>query len=264
MEKGTNCDIKYLLNYIGLPKKQEIETYITESLLKDYMKFFNEKEIANTLGSIVLEYLNKLNLEEATDLRSYTGYQFRNINAILRNNWNYKVNGKLTPELKEEYCLLAEKIQRALNKAPELPIGIKVYRGVSIQTFHSYGIFSLADLVHLNNQFFYEAGFTSTSLIENQSFYYKNPYTLTGKPNILIEYLIPEYSDDGIILLDESISYSVNQAEFLIKDSSLFKVIDVKVDETKNVAFLKMLLVPERIWNLQDYENERNQSTIQK
>ena len=156
MEKGTNYDIKYLLNYIGLPKKQEIETYITESLLKDYMKFFNEKEIANTLGSIVLEYLNKLNLEEATDLRSYTGYQFRNINAILRNNWNYEVNGKLTPELKEEYCLLAEKIQRALNKAPELPIGIKVYRGVSIQTFHSYGIFSLADLVHLNNQFFYD------------------------------------------------------------------------------------------------------------
>ena len=62
----------------------------------------------------------------------------------------------------------------------------------------------------------------------------------------------------------ESISYSANQAEFLIRDSSLFKVIDVKVDETKNVAFLKMLLVPERIWNLQDYENERNQSTIQK
>ncbi len=264
MEKGTNYNIKYLLDYIGLSKKQEIETFIKESQLNSYMKFSNEKEIDDTLGSVVLEYLNKLTLEEANDLRSYTGFQFRNINAILRNNWNYEVNGKLTKELKEEYLLLSEKIQRALNKVIKLPLGIKVYRGVSIQAFHSYGIFSLKDLIYLKDQFFYEEGFTSTSLIENQSFYYKNPYTLTGKPNILIECLIPEDSDDGVILLDDAISYSTNLAEFLIRNSSLFKVIDVNIDEEKNIAFLKMVLVPERIWNFHDYEIERNQSTIQK
>ena len=264
MEKGTNYNIKYLLDYIGLSKKQEIETFIKESQLNSYMKFSNEKEIDDTLGSVVLEYLNKLTLEEANDLRSYTGFQFRNINAILRNNWNYEVNGRLTDELKKEYNALAENIHQVLNKTPAIPTGIKTYRGVSIQAFQSYGIFSLNDLAYLEGKYLYEEGFTSTSLIKEKCFYYTDPFTLTGKPNILIEYLIPENSDDGIALLSDNLSYSTNQTEFLLRDSSLFKVISVSIDTTNNVAFMKLMLIPERIWNYPDYEFERNEMLLPK
>ena len=106
-------------------------------------------------------------------------------------------------------------------------------------------------------KYLYEEGFTSTSLIAEKSFCYTEVYTLTGKPNIQIEYLIPAGSDDGVALLDEALSYSPNQEEFLIKNSSLFKVLDVKVDSTNNVAFLQVMLIPERIWDYPDYEKEK-------
>lgn len=264
MEKGTNYNVSYLLRYIGEEKRKELDCYIKEMLLKSYQQFDSEIKISEFFNNFLNEYLSKLSYDELENLRSYTGLQFRNINAVLRNNWNYEVNGKLTPELKERSIELAKKIRYAINKAPQLNIGIKTYRGVSIASFQSYNIFTLNDLLLLEGKYLYEEGFTSTSLIKEKSFFYTDPFTLTGKPNILIEYLIPENSDDGIALLNESLSYSTNQQEFLINSSSLFKVISVRIDEKNNVAYMQVMLVPEKIWNLQDYEMERSSFNIQK
>lgn len=103
----------------------------------------------------------------------------------------------------------------------------------------------------------YEEGFTSTSLIKEKSFYQRDVYTLTGKPNILIECFIPASSDDGIPLVMDDVSYSKGKCEFVINSSSLFKVIDVSVDELHQTASMKVLLIPEKVWNYQDYIRER-------
>ena len=257
MEKGTNFNVAYLLRYIGPEKVQELEIYTADMLTKNYISFASSKHVESFFNDNLENFIKKLSLEEQKTIRSYTGYHFREINAILRNNWNYDVNGKLTPEIQNEYRELSDNIRGILNKAPQISNGIKVYRGVSILAFQSYGIFSLDDLVYLQDKYLYEEGFTSTSLIAEKSFCYTEVYTLTGKPNIQIEYLIPAGSDDGVALLDEALSYSPNQEEFLIKNSSLFKVLDVKVDSTNNVAFLQVMLIPERIWNYPDYEKEK-------
>lgn len=255
MEKGTNYNVDYVLRYIG-NKKDEVESYIAECLTQEFTDDSNPELIAD-LKLAALEFIDNLTSEEQKSLRSYTGYQFRNINAVLRGKWNYEVNGLLTPELKKEYYELADQIRLVLNKAVPIPKNFKTYRGVSLLAFNSYSIFDLEDLPYLKGKYLYEEGFTSTSIEREKSFFYTNPYTLTGKPNILIEYLIPEGSDDGILLIDDTISYSPSQKEFIINSSSLFKVLDVKVDKQNNVAYLQVILIPEKVWNLVDYTKEK-------
>ncbi len=253
MEKGTNYSVECALNYIKATKRQEIEQYIADCLNRDFVVSSSNE----LLEEKAAEFIDKLNPSEQSTIRSYTGFQFRNINAILRDNWSYEVNGQLTPKLREEYYNLAEEIRQILYKAVPISQNIKCYRGVSLSAFSSYNIFTMKDLYFLQGKYLYEPGFTSTSIDKEKSFFYTNPYTLTGKPNILIEYLIPEESDDGVLLSTSNISFSPNQSEFIINSSSLFKVLDVQIDETKVVAYLKAILVPEKIWNYQDYLQER-------
>ena len=112
-------------------------------------------------------------------------------------------------------------------------------------------------MIYMKDQYYYASAFTSTSLLQEKCFYYEQS-SWSDKANILIEYYIPSGSDDGILLADEELSYSSKQWEFLINSSSLFKVIDVFVSEDKTYAKLKMLLIPEQIWNKRDYDMERN------
>ena len=92
MEKGTNYNVSYLLRYIGEDKQKELDSYIQEMNHQDYQKFSDESEVNKTFASFLNEYLSRLNNENLANLRSYTGLQFRNVNAVLRNNWNYEVN----------------------------------------------------------------------------------------------------------------------------------------------------------------------------
>ena len=260
MEKGVSRTTEYLLRYIE-DEKEAIEQYIKENLDGFYYEFKTKEEIDKIFSSLVDEFLSRLSLEQEQNLKAYTGYQFRNINALLRNNWNYEVNGSLTEEIKQEYSLLAERIREILYYALSLPLSIKAFRGVSLPAFYDYHITTLNDLVYLKGKYLFEDGFTSTSLLKEKCFYGKDVYTLTGKPNILIEYFIPKDSDDGVFLTGE-ISYSEDLQEFLINSSSLFKVVDVLVDEKNNTAHLKVLLIPEKIWNYQDYKREREDLRI--
>lgn len=95
----------------------------------------------------------------------------------------------------------------------------------------------------------FEEGFTSTSIIEDSCYF--NKVLDTGKNyNVEIKYLItPEY-DEGALLLNHDMSYSINQNEYLINKVSLSKVIDVKINEDLNKAILTVVLVPRKKWDI--------------
>lgn len=254
MEKGTNFNTNNVLDYIGPLKLQEIEKYIQKITKDEYMTFQSSEEIRNYLEAFSNEYLEKLSQEEIESIFLYTSYHFRNVNAVLRNNWNYEVNGKLTEETRKENWLMAETIRKALLKVPRLPFPIKAYRGVTVDAFKNYQINNLEELKLLQGRYLYEEGFTSTTLLREQSFFANK--THWGSPaNIEIEYFIPQ-SDDGV-LLTSSMSASSNQQEFLVNSSSVFKVLNVDVDLEKGIAKMQVVLIPYSIWNAKDYEVEK-------
>ena len=71
-----------------------------------------------------------------------------------------------------------------------------------------------------------------------------------------IEYLIPEEANDGIPLIDDNLSYSKVQNEYLINKSSLSKIIDVKISSDGNLAYIKAVLIPQKMWNITYNKND--------
>ena len=55
---------------------------------EEFFDFSSEAEIHEYLGEIVKQYVYSLNMDEISDLRFYTGYDFRNINNTMRGKWN--------------------------------------------------------------------------------------------------------------------------------------------------------------------------------
>ena len=67
--------------------------------------------------------------------------------------------------------------------------------------------------------------------------------------NIEIEYIIPQECSDGIPVINENMSYSVSQCEFVINSDSLSRIVDVRVDKEANKAYIKVILIPTKVWN---------------
>lgn len=257
MEKGTNSNTRYVLNYIGTEKIAEINTYIARVLNEDIKAFASSNEIEAIFSEFLNVFYERTSTEERENIKSYTGLNFRKVNSCLRGVWDYEKNGKLTDEVKEEAYKLATNLRKVFLKAPLLPFNIVVYRGVGIETFYSYGITKIEDLIYLKDKYLYEEGFTSTSLLRSNSFYYNQP-EWGSICNIEIECLVPSESEDGLPLIDSDMSYSENQLEFLINNLSLFKVLDVLIDKENNTAKIKTILIPQKLWNQPDYERERS------
>ena len=104
-------------------------------------------------------------------------------------------------------------------------------------------------LKNLENKYYYESGFTSTSLVRDKSFFNRE-LEYHEFCNIEIEYLIPGESNDGIPLINDDLSYSKVQSEYLINKGSLSKIIDVKVKPDGKLAHMKAVLIPEKMWNI--------------
>ena len=128
----------------------------------------------------------------------------------------------------------------------ELPSNIKVYRGVTLDSFKSYGVNSISDLKSMVGQFFYERGFTSTSLIRESSAFSSNLDCWKGR-NIEIEYLIPSEFSDGLPLITKDLCYTDIEHEYLISTGSLCKIVDVIIDGDK--AYLTAVLIPKKVWD---------------
>ena len=248
-KKGTSFSTRYILNNLGSENVQELSSYIEQVLKEEFVEFTSVEQINKTFLEIVRDYIDSLSLKELSDLRFYTGYEYRFINNTMRNKWNYEENGLLTTEKKEYYQQLGESIKKIIDKFPSLNINIKSYRGISIKAFYDYGITTISDLSLMQGQYIYEQGFTSTSLLRNISYYGREDLGWHDTCNIEIEYSIPSLCQDGAILLTDVLSYSKAQMEYVINSGSLTKITSVDIDKENNTAKLSAILLPKSLWN---------------
>ena len=220
-----------------------IEEYISDILKREYRIFSSKDEIDNFFNTFYAELCKKLTDTEFNDIRYYTGFSFKDINAIYRNNWSYDVNGHISR--KKDFERISEDIEKVFCKTPKIPGNIVAYRGVDLLPFMSYGINSVEELINMKGQYMYESGLTSTSLLKETSFYDRK---LDNQKycNILIEYYIPEECSEAIPLLSSDLSYSDSQNELLLCPSTLTKVLDVETLGDK--AILKVAYIPVDIW----------------
>lgn len=238
MEQGTSRHTKMIEKYFDSIRVLEINEFVENIKNSNFEKIDFTEDIR--------DYSKSIDLEDYLTLRTYTGYEFKNINAILRDNWTYEVNGKLDGETKEKYEKLSEDIIDLINRFPSPKKNFITYRGTTIDEFKKYGIYNLNDLIFIKDRYIYEEGFTSTSLEEEQCYYGKE---IIGNDfrNIKVKYLIAKDSEEGMPLNTDDFSYSKQLQEYILNSGALSKVIDVKIDDT--TAELVVALIPKKIWD---------------
>ena len=90
--------IEMVFRFMGDETKEEINRYLIDSYKKDYIELKNEEQVIDMFEEKINIFLDNLTESKVKDLRNYTGYNYRNINAVLRNNWNYEINGEISDE----------------------------------------------------------------------------------------------------------------------------------------------------------------------
>lgn len=255
MKKSNDRKTNMILTYIGDNNLEDINNYLNRLQNDNFTNFNDFNGISNYFNT---ELYSNISNEEIELIRYYTGMSYKEINAILRDNWNYETNGLLTEEKKKEFRKIAYNISSAIDRSLPLRSNIITYRGTNLEAFKSYGINSLEDLLKLKDEYYYESAFTSTSLIRENSFF-DRPLEYHNNCNIEITYIVPKDSNDGIALLDDNTSYSKVQSEYLLNCGSLFKIVDVKLSEDKRKAYITMILIPKKIWN-KDIKREEKES----
>lgn len=250
-----NKTVNLILKYIGIDKQTELDTFVNDVSKRNFVEFSSREEVKAFFVDYLAGFYNNNSRSDIDNIRAYTGIAFRRFNSVLRGFWNYDTNGLLTDEMKNKYLDYADNLSECIERSPTLSSNIKTYRGVSLDSFKDYGISSLEDLKNLENKYYYESGFTSTSLVRDKSFFNRE-LEYHEFCNIEIEYLIPEESNDGIPLINDDLSYSKVQSEYLINKSSLSKIIDVKVSPDGKLAYMKAVLIPEKMWNITYNKND--------
>lgn len=250
MEVGESKVTNMLLRMLGSDIINEIDNYINGILFRNFVFMSSILQVKKIFAQSLDDFFSNVSQEELMNLRSYTGYNFRNINALLRNTWTYQINGMLSKKKQEELKKHASIISNVLVKFNIPQIDFVTFRGTTLDSFSSYGINELQQLESLTGKFLYEQGFTSTSILEETCYF--NKILEDGKfYNVKIKYLVPSEWSDGGLLINNSTSYSINQNELLIDKGSLSKVVDVKIDN--NTAILTVVLIPKEIYDL-DYK----------
>lgn len=239
MEKGKSRDTHLLSKYLDQNTKDEIDLLLMEVAV-------STNKTPDFLEDID-EFYKETTHVDIEDIRRYTGYDYKFINAVLRDNWNYHENGKKTEEKTKELRELSDRISGLIGKFASTKSQFKTYRGTTLNEFKKYGVESLEDLLCLGGQFLYETGFTSTSLEEETSYFKKKIHE--EECNIEVIYIIPKGSNDGIPLLTDQLSYSKNLNEYLLDRCTLSKVLGVRIEG--NTAVITTVLIPKHIWDKQ-------------
>lgn len=243
MEIGTSIQTRFINKLLDEDTKLEIDLIVKEAASYEY-----EKPTSNN------EFSDSLSEEERMTIRSYTGYNFKRINAILRNNWNYDEHGARTPELEERYKVDIVMMDKIFKKNPNTKNAFIAYRGTDLDEFKKYGINSLEDLINLKGKLLYESAYTSTSISKESSYFNKEIFNKIK--NIEVKYIIPPNSNDGIYLGNRDLSYSTNQEEYILNKATLSKVIDVKVNG--ETAEITAILIPKKIWEKNNNKEKNN------
>ena len=257
MELGESRVTNMILRMLGNDVKVDVNNYINDVSSRNFIVMKDMSSVHNIFNNSMIDFLSSLTQDELLDLRSYTGYNYKFINAILRDNWTYESNGILTEEKKMKFRRISDSVSRILNNFKMPGVDFVSFRGTTIDAFSDYGIRELSELEKLNGKFMYERGFTSTSILEESSYF--NKALDDGRfCNIGIKYLIPSECDDGALLINNDMSYSVNQNEFLINCCALTKVMDVMIDKENNTAILTVMLIPKKVYDINYCMNNEN------
>ena len=247
MEQGESRVTNMVLKMLDDEVRNKIDNYVNDVRCRKFTVMESIDQVKELFDESLENFLGGLSEEELLNLRSYTGYNFWNINAILRNNWIYDTNGVLTSDKVETYREIAETISSVLDKFSSPSIDFVAFRGTTIDAFSSYGIKELSDFKTLQDKYLYEQGFVSTSVLEGSS-YFKKTLDDGRFCNVGIKYLITSDNNDGALLLDNNLSYSVGQNEFLLNKGALSKVVDIKIDN--NTAVLTVVLIPKKVYDI--------------
>ena len=236
-EKGTSLETRIITRSLT----EEDHLIIMELLKNIEESSLKKPDFSDCLRKIYQQY----NENDLMNLRTYTGYNFKSINAVLRNTWNYEENGLLTEEKEADFQNRATEISRIIKEAPTIEEPFITYRGTTLKEFKKYGITTIEELSHLKGKYLYESGFTSTSINEETSYFSKEIEGIDH--NIEIVYLIPSNCQAGIPLTTKDLSYSPAQQEYLLDCGSLSKVL--KVEVINNQAILTVMVIPKYLWD---------------
>ena len=237
MEKGYSHDTRLLFKYLDQDTKDQIDLLLAEVAISiNQTPDFTED---------IDEFYKETTHVDIEDIRRYTGYDYKFINAVLRDNWTYEENGLKTEKKTKELRELSNRISGLMDKFTSTNSQFKTYRGTTLKEFKKYGIETLEDLLCLRDHFLYDTGFTSTSLEEDTSYFKKTIHD--EYCNIEVVYIIPKGSNDGLPLLTEQLSYSKNLNEYLLDRCTLSKVLGVRIEG--NTAVITTVLIPKHIWD---------------
>ena len=248
MEKGLSYDTRLLNKYLDKETKEQIDLVLLEASAS--------LEKTPDFTDAIDNFYQETTQFDIDDIRRYTGYDYKFINAVLRDNWTYEQNGLKTEEKTKELRELSDRISKLISKFSKTPSQFKTYRGTTIKEFRKYGVETLDDLFSLTDKFLYDTGFTSTSLDEESSYFKKTIHE--EECNIEVIYIIPKDSNDGLPLLTDQLSYSKNLNEYLLDRCTLSKVLGVKIEG--NTAIITTVLIPKNIWDKKQHIDTHNKT----
>ena len=248
--QDKNKTVESILRYMSDAEKDDSYNYLNYIDGVRPVSFNDRDTLYRVFNEKIEDFKDGLTFNDLESIRSYTGYNFRNINAILRHKWNYYENGKLDDNIKRDYLEKGKKIEKLIDTFPPIDLCFNTYRGVTLSYFKDYGINNIEDLVNLKNKFIYEEAFTSTSIINGSHFFNKENERGINY-NVEIVYKIDGNYSSGALLLDDDLTYSTSQAEYLINKDSLSKVDDVVING--DTATIYVTLLPSKLWDKKRY-----------
>ena len=84
-------EIKYIYSLIKGDKLININNFIQKEDFNSYIEFKDEQEITGIFMPLINIFTKETAPVLITALRKYTGASFKDINAILRNNWDNEI-----------------------------------------------------------------------------------------------------------------------------------------------------------------------------
>ena len=234
---GTSATTRSVFRWISDERLGMLDSYCSDCAKREYTKFDSLDQ-----AFVSLEY-PKISDNDREALEHYSGFSHFSLNRAAKGTWSYEDNGNM--EMHNTYNQYVEEMCGAIENNQSSIGNVRVYRGVPIKYFREYGISSIDDLEMLNGQYLLDRGFVSTSLVEDECFYRKDPKNGVNY-NVMIEYLVPEEFTDGIIM--GGVSHYEEEGEYLINVWNMAQVTGVR-KESDDRAVVQAMLVPKRVYD---------------
>ena len=81
-----------VIRLIGEETMNNVEQYVSDVKNRSYKSFNSLDEAKSFFDGYMQNFYFNSNLSDIENIKYYTGPSFKEINAVLRNNWNYEVS----------------------------------------------------------------------------------------------------------------------------------------------------------------------------